>query len=204
MSEPTKTPLPSISVARHGETEWSLSGRHTGRAEIPLTERGEQDAQCLGRRLREMGFADVWTSPLGRARHTATLAGFDDAKVDPDLVEWDYGEIEGLTTATYWERRPGWDLFRDGCAGGESVAEIAARADRVIDRLRSVDRDVLLFSHGHFLRVLAARWVGLGAEHAAAFFLTTSALGALGYEHARSRPAIRLWNDTGHLFPGSH
>src|SRR5438270_6453766 len=155
-------PLPSVYLARHGETAWSLSGQHTGRTDIPLTERGERNAVRLGERLAGLTFARVFTSPLQRARRTCELAGFGDiAEVDPELVEWDYGACEGRLTADIRKERPDWQLFRDGCPGGETPAAVGARADRVLERVRAVGGDVLLFSSGHFLRVLAARWLGL-------------------------------------------
>jgi broad specificity phosphatase PhoE len=154
----------------------------------------------LGERLRGTTFAQVLTSPLSRARRTCELAGFGKwAQVDPDLQEWDYGEYEGRRTADIRQERPGWYLFRDGCPGGESVGAIGARADRVVSRLRAIDGDVLIFSHGHFLRVLAARWLGLPAGDARYFVLSTAVLSVLGYEHHRNEPAIRLWNDHRHV-----
>jgi len=199
MPDRLDVPLPVVYLARHGETEWSLSGRHTGRTDIPLTERGEADALLLGERLKSLHGARVWTSPRIRARRTATLAGFADAEVVDDLAEWDYGDVEGLSTKQYHEMVPGWNLFRDGSPGGEGLAEVGARADRVIARLRSLEGETLIFSHGHFLRVLAARWIALEAAGAAHFYLSTAAVCALGYEHSLDRPAVRLWNDTGHL-----
>src|SRR5207302_4956475 len=155
------TPRPAFYLARHGETEWSVSGQHTGLTDLPLTERGERNARRLGERLKGMSFPHVLTSPLQRAQRTCELAGFGTAaEVDPDLVEWNYGAYEGRKTADIRKERPDWQLFRDGCPGGESLAEIAARADRVIARVRAVGGDVLLFSSGHFLRVLGARWCG--------------------------------------------
>jgi probable phosphoglycerate mutase len=193
-------PLPAIYLARHGETAWTVSGQHTGLSDIPLTERGERNARRLGERLRGRAFARVFTSPLQRARRTCELAGFGDvALVEPDLVEWNYGAYEGKTTAAIRKERPDWDLFRDGCPGGESVAEIGARADRVVARLRAVGRDVLVFSSGHFLRVLAARWCGLDAATGRHFTLSTATLSILGYEHNLSEPVIRLWNDSRHV-----
>src|SRR5262249_5492088 len=154
--------LPTVYLARHGETAWTISGQHTGLTDIPLTERGERNARRLGERLRGLSFAHVLTSPLQRAARTCELAGFGAvARVDPDLGEWNYGQFEGLTTAEIRKKRPDWDLFRDGCPGGESVADVGARADRVIARLRALEGDVLLFSSGHFLRVLGARWLGV-------------------------------------------
>ena len=192
--------LPVVYLARHGETAWSLSGQHTGRTDLPLTEGGERNARALGVRLRGLVFAKVFTSPLQRAAHTCDLAGFGNAaERDPDLMEWDYGEYEGRRTAEIHVERPDWQLFRDGCPGGESPAEIGARADRVVRQVRAVAGDVLLFSSGHFLRVLAARWLGLESAGGRYLLLGTAALCILGYEHNLSEPAIRLWNDTHHL-----
>jgi len=192
--------LPVIYLARHGETAWSLSGQHTGRTDLPLTEGGERNARALGVRLRGLIFAKVFTSPLQRAAHTCDLAGFGNAaERDPDLMEWDYGEYEGRRTAEIHVERPDWQLFRDGCPGGESPAGIGARADRVVRQVRAVAGDVLLFSSGHFLRVLAARWLGLESAGGRYLLLGTAALCILGYEHNLSEPAIRLWNDTHHL-----
>jgi len=193
--------LPVIHLARHGDTAWTISGQHTGHTDLPLTERGERNARALGERLRGREFARVFTSPLQRAVRTCELAGFGSAaEADPDLVEWDYGEYEGRRTAEIHAERPGWLLFRDGCPGGEAPNQVGARADRVIARLRAVGGgDVLLFSSGHFLRVLTARWLGLDAAAGAYFILGTSSLSALGYEHDRTEPAIRLWNDTHHV-----
>ncbi len=198
--------LPTVYLARHGETAWSVSGQHTGLTDIPLTERGQRNARSLGERLHGLAFygvpvAPVWTSPLQRARRTCELAGFGAAaRVDPDLVEWNYGDYEGLRTEDILKQRPGWELFRDGCPGGESVAAVGARADRVVARLRPLRGDVLLFSSGHFLRVLAARWLGLDAAGGRYFFLSTATLSALGYEHNReAEPVVRLWNDARHV-----
>jgi len=192
--------LPEVYLARHGETAWTLTGQHTGRTDIPLTARGEHNAMSLRQRLNGMTFAKVFVSPLGRARRTCELAGFGDTgTIVADLQEWDYGDYEGRRTADIRQERPDWDLFRDGGPGGESVAAVGARADRVIARLRAIDGHVLLFSHGHFLRVLAARWLGLPAGAARYFLLSTAALSILGYEHTRDEPAIRLWNDTHHV-----
>ena len=166
--------LPVIDLARHGETAWSLSGQHTGRTDLPLTESGERNARALGARLRGLAFAKTFIS-----------------------VEWDYGRYEGRRTAEILEERPDWQLFRDGCRGGESPAEIGA--DRVLGRVRAVHGDVLLFSSEHFLRVLAARWLGLEPVGGCQFPLSTAGLCMLGYEHNLAEPAIRLWNDTHHL-----
>jgi probable phosphoglycerate mutase len=192
--------LPVIYLARHGETAWSLSGQHTGRTDLPLTENGERNARALGTRLRGMVFAKTFTSPLQRAVKTCELTGFiGTAELDPDLMEWDYGRYEGRRTAEILKERPDWLLFRDGCPGGEAPAEIGARADRVVSRVRAIDGDVLLFSSAHFLRVLAARWLGLGPAGGRYFLLSTAALCMLGYEHNLAEPAIRLWNDAHHL-----
>jgi probable phosphoglycerate mutase len=193
--------LPIIYLARHGETAWSLTGQHTGLTDLPLTERGERNARQLGERLRGLTFAKVYTSPLQRARRTCELAGFGAAaEVDPDLVEWDYGQYEGLRTAEIRVKHPGWLLFRDGVPGGESPAQASARADRVVSRLRAVPGDVLLFSSGHFIRVLATRWIELEVTaNARRFMLSTASLSAVGYENERSRPVIRLWNETNHV-----
>jgi probable phosphoglycerate mutase len=201
--EVSELPLPTVYLARHGETAWSLSGQHTGLTDLPLTGRGEINAGHLGNRLRGQSFASVFTSPLQRARRTCELAGFGaEAKVDNDLVEWNYGEYEGLRTAEIRTNRPGWQLFRDGCPGGESPGEVGARADRVVRRVRGASGDVLIFSSGHFLRVLAARWLELEAKVGRYFLLSTASLSALGYEHHRSQPVIQLWNDLHHLVHG--
>jgi probable phosphoglycerate mutase len=191
--------LPVAWIARHGETEWSLAGRHTGRTDLPLTPRGEASARRLGARLARFTFAAVFTSPLIRAARTCELAGFAGvARVDPDLAEWDYGEYEGCRTADIRAGRPDWQIFRDGCPGGEMPLDVGARADRVVQRLRAVDGDVLVFSSAHLLRVLAARWLGLAPAVGSCLALSTASLSALGYEHDRASPAIRLWNDTHH------
>jgi probable phosphoglycerate mutase len=188
--------LPIIYLARHGETAWSLTGQHTGLTDLPLTERGERNARQLGERLRGLTFAKVYTSPLQRAARTCELAGFGAvADVDRDLVEWDYGQYEGRRTAEIRAERPDWQLFRDGCPGGESPDQIGARADRIVRRVRAITGDVLLFSSGHFLRVFAARWLGLDAGAGRYFLLGTASLSAVGYEHNQSDPVIRLWDE---------
>jgi broad specificity phosphatase PhoE len=191
--------LPEVYLARHGETAWTISRQHTGRTDIPLTARGEANARSLGERLKGETFERVFVSPLERARTTCALAGFGarDRQAD-DLLEWDYGAYEGRTTAEIRAERPGWYLFRDGCPGGESVEEVGARADRVVTRLKSAPGRVILFGHGHFFRVLAARWLGLPAGDACHFWLGTAALCVLGYEHTLDDPAILLWNDDRH------
>jgi broad specificity phosphatase PhoE len=193
--------LPIIYLARHGETAWSLTGQHTGLTDLPLTERGERNARQLGERLRGLTFAKVYTSPLQRAARTCELAGFGAvAEVDRDLVEWDYGQYEGRRTAEIRAERPDWELFRDGCPGGEAPTQASARADRVVHRLRAVQGDVLLFSSGHFIRVLATRWIGLEVTASARrFMLSTASLSAVGYENELARPVIRLWNETNHV-----
>jgi len=192
--------LPTLYIARHGETAWSLSGQHTGLTDLPLTERGQSNARRLGNQLRGRSFAHVFTSPLQRARRTCELAGFGaEAEVDRDLLEWNYGEYEGLRTAEIHTIRPGWELFRDGCPGGESAGDVGTRADRVVDRVRAVQQDVLIFSSGHFLRVLVARWLGLEPEAGRYFLLSTASLSALSYEHDLTRPVIKFWNDLHHL-----
>jgi broad specificity phosphatase PhoE len=192
--------LPIIYLARHGETEWSLSGQHTGLTDLPLTPRGEENAQRLAPRLAHITFARVFTSPLRRASKTCDLAGFGSAaEILPDLVEWNYGAYEGKRTAEIHAERPDWQLFRDGCPNGESPTQVGERADRVIKKVRAIEGNVLIFSSGHFLRALAARWLGLSASAGAYFLLSTASLSALSYEHNLSEPVIRLWNDTSHL-----
>jgi broad specificity phosphatase PhoE len=188
--------FPLVYLIRHGETAWSLSGQHTGLTDIPLTEHGERDAIRLGQKLNGIKFDHVFTSPLQRARRTAELAGFGAvAQVDPELVEWNYGLCEGRTTGDILKERPDWQLFRDGCPGGESVQEIGARADRVIARVRALDGNTLLFSSGHILRVLGVRWCGFDPSYGRYFYLATSTLSGLGYEHNKDEPVIRLWNE---------
>ena len=190
-------PLPVIYLARHGETAWSISGQHTGLTDLPLTDRGERNARRLGERLKGLSFTKVFTSPLQRASRTCELAGFGGrAEVDRDLLEWNYGEYEGRRTEEIHAERPDWQLFRDGCPGGESPQQVGARADRVAKRTRGIHGNVLIFSSGHILRVLTARWLGLEPAGGKYFMLSTASLSALGYEHNLSQPAIQLWNDT--------
>jgi probable phosphoglycerate mutase len=192
--------LPKVYLARHGETEWSLSGQHTGRSDIPLTQRGETNARSLGERLKKDKFTCVLTSPLQRAKRTCELAGFGArAEVDADLMEWNYGDYEGRRTVDIRKERPGWFLFRDGCPGGESLNDIGERADRVLSSLRADGGNVLLFSHGHFLRVLGTRWLGLPVSEARHFLLNTASISILGYEHDLTEPVLRLWNEDGHV-----
>lgn len=189
---------PTLVLARHGETEWSRSGRHTGRTDIPLTDEGREAARRLGTRLAGRGFALVLTSPLARARETCELAGLGDrAQVEPELREFDYGDYEGITTPEVRETRPGWDLWRDGAPGGERPEDVGVRADRVIARALEAGGDVALFAHGHVLRVLGARWIELRAEYGGRLAMSTASLSELGYE--RERRVVWLWNDTSHL-----
>lgn len=191
--------LPVIYLARHGETAWSVTGQHTGLTDLPLTERGERNAARLGEWLAGSVFAKVLTSPLQRARRTCELAGFGDvAEVDRDLIEWNYGDYEGLRTAQIHAKRPDWQLFRDGCPNGESPEDVGARADRVVNRVRAIKGNALIFSSGHFLRVFAARWLGLEPAAGKFFMLDTASLSALSYEHDLSNSAIQFWNDARH------
>ena len=183
----------SVVLARHGETEWSLSLRHTGKTDLPLTDEGRRQARALGPRLRAWKFSLVLTSPLQRALETARLAGYgEQAQLRPDLVEWDYGRYEGLTSQQIQGLDPNWSLWRDGCPGGEKAEDVGRRADRVIAEVRGADGDVLIFAHGHVLRVLASRWLGESPEGGRHYALQTATLSVLGYEHAD--PVIRLWN----------
>lgn len=187
--------LPEVYLVRHGETEWSASGRHTGRSDIPLTPSGEEAARKLADRLRGSDFSQVWSSPSSRAQTTCMLAGYGENRlVKPDLAEWDYGAYEGLTTKQILADRPGWQLFRDGCPDGEASADVGARADRIIAEARSVTGTLLIFSSSHFLRVLATRWLGLPPEKGSIFVLDTTSISVLGYEHDLTEPVIRRWN----------
>jgi broad specificity phosphatase PhoE len=184
-------------LMRHGETEWTLSGRHTGRTDIPLTEAGREEGRALAPALASRRFARVLVSPMERAIETCRLAGLgDQAETDPDLREWDYGEYEGLTSPQIHERRPGWSLWRDGCPGGESPAEVGARADRVLAGLDGLDGDAALFAHGHILRVLAARWIEFAPGAGERLALLVATLSVLGFEHDVDR-VIRRWNVPG-------
>jgi broad specificity phosphatase PhoE len=193
--------LPVTHIARHGETAWTVTGQHTGLTDLPLTPQGERNARALADRLTGLSFAKVFTSPLQRARKTCALAGFGNvAEVDSDLVEWNYGDYEGLRTTEIHAMRPDWQLFRDGCPGGESPAQVMARADNVLRRVRDVKGNVLLFTSGHFIRMLAARWIDIEPSiHSMSFLLSTASLSAVGYDKEFSRPVIRLWNDTHHV-----
>ncbi|RWL00459.1 MAG: histidine phosphatase family protein [Mesorhizobium sp.] len=187
--------FPEIYLVRHGETEWSASGKHTGRTDIPLTPAGEAAAGRVAERLQGLSFKAVWSSPSQRAFKTCRLAGFGSAGVKKaDLAEWDYGAYEGLTTKQIRIERPGWRLFRDGCPDGEAAEDVGARADRIVDELRDVNGNVLVFSSSHFLRVLAARWLGLPPQDGALFVLDTASTSVLGYDHDLSEPIIRRWN----------
>ncbi|MCJ2126338.1 histidine phosphatase family protein [Methylobacterium sp. J-077] len=191
----SETKRPQITLVRHGETAWSLSGQHTGRSDIPLTPAGEAAARALAPRLAAGSYAAVWSSPSSRAVTTCDLAGFGKNRlIDPDLAEWDYGAYEGRTTKEILAERPGWRLFRDGCPGGEAAADVGARADRVIARIRALDAELIVFSSAHVLRVLAARWISLPPEGGALLVLGTASVSVLGYEHDRSEPVLRGWN----------
>jgi len=182
-----------IVLARHGETEWSRDLKHTGRSDLPLTDKGRAEAEKLRPAFAGRSFARVLSSPLSRALETCRLSGLEEAvELSDDLLEWDYGEYEGITTAEIRQQRPDFYLWRDGCPGGEGAADVGARVDRVIEELRSFQGNAVLFSHGHLLRVLSARWLGLGPESGALFALDTGTLSALGYE--RETPVIRRWN----------
>ena len=189
--------LPVAYLARHGETAWTISRQHTGVTDLPLTAQGEVEAIRLGERLNGLRFAAVLMSPLRRVVRTCELAGFRSAaEVESDLLEWNYGAYEGRTSADIRTERPDWQLFRDGCPGGESPDQVGARADRVTRQVRAIGGDVLLFSSGHFLRVFAARWLGFEPGAGRYFLLGTASLSAVGYEHDRSEPVIRLWDET--------
>ena len=190
-------PASQLWLVRHGETEWSASGRHTSHTDLDLTEAGVEAAQSVAEKLRGTSFARVLSSPLLRARRTAELAGAGSPELVEDLREWDYGDDEGLTTAQIRESRPGWTVWRDGPQGGETCAEVGVRADRVIELVRAVDAPVLAFSHGHFSRVLGARWLGLEVTDGAHLTLSTASVSVLGWE--RDTPAVLHWNHTGTL-----
>ncbi len=195
MAEP-----PEIFLVRHAQTEWSESRRHTGRTDIPLTEDGRENARTLGLRLRGREFARVLSSPLSRARETAQLAGFERAELREELLEWDYGDYEGLTTAEIRTSRSGWSLWRDGAPGGESPADVGRRLAPLLAELRQLAGDVIVFSHGHVLRALAALWIEMDAAGGAHLALDTGAVSALGWD--RETPVLRLWNDAGRLPSG--
>jgi probable phosphoglycerate mutase len=189
---------PEILLVRHGETEWSRSGQHTGRTDIPLTDEGRHHAKLLGERLAGRKFGRVLSSPLSRALETCRLAGYgEQAELRDELREWDYGEYEGLTTPQIRETRPGWTVWRDGCPGGETAADVGARVDPVVAELRECTEDAIVFAHGHVLRVLAARWICAEAVAGAHLALGTASLSVLGRE--RETPVIWLWNGAAHL-----
>jgi len=191
--------LPQVYLVRHGETAWSISGQHTGRTDIALTERGAHAAQALRACLKDLSFAKVFTSPLQRARQTAELAGFGAfAEVDPDLMEWDYGDYEGRRTVDIRSECPGWGLFENGCPGGETLLEVATRAERVIGRIRALESNVLVFAHRDILRILIARWIALPALEARRLDLATASVSTLGYDHGLDEPVIRRLNDARH------
>jgi len=179
-------------LVRHGATEWSQNGRHTGKSDIPLVDLGRRQAEGLRSTLARHNFELVLASPLQRAVETARLAGFDRTELDPDLMEWDYGEYDGLTTTRIRELDPEWSLWRTGAPGGEAPVDVGRRADRVVARLRQARHDALVFSHGHILRVLTARWLGLEPSTGRYFYLGTAGVGVLGYEH--DKPVVRAWN----------
>lgn len=184
--------MTDVWLARHGATEWSLNGRHTSTTDLPLLSEGEEGAEQLAPRLTATKFALVLTSPMQRARRTAELAGFPDAEVDDDLVEWDYGDYEGITTPQIREHDPSWTIWDGITPGGETPAQITVRLDRVIARMRAVDGNVLVFAHGHCLRALTARWLGLPVRDGRVFKLDTSTLSILGDD--RGQPVVALWN----------
>jgi broad specificity phosphatase PhoE len=185
----------TVYLVRHGETAWSITGQHTGRTDLVLTPGGEDEARALAPRLKGLVFDHVFSSPLRRARRTCELAGFAAAAaLDPDLMEWDYGDYEGRTLADIRKERPDWELFRDGCPGGESVQQISGRTDRVVSRLRALQGSVLIFSSGHLLRVLTARWIGSPAALGRHLVLDPACVCLLGYDHGGLDSVIRLWN----------
>jgi probable phosphoglycerate mutase len=193
-------PLPALFLIRHGQTAWSLTGQHTGRTDLPLTQTGRAEAAKLAPRLQPVTFGRVFSSPRLRARETCQIAGLGSAmEIEPDLAEWDYGDYEGLLASEILQRRPGWNIYRDGCPGGESPAQISDRADRLISRLRPLAGNTALFSHGHFSRILTIRWLGLTVPDAACLSISTASLSILSYEQTLSRSTITLWNSTGNF-----
>lgn len=192
--------FPQVYLARHGETPWTITGQHIGSTDMPLTPKGEQNAAQLQSRLEGLRFAEVWTSPLQRAKRTCQLAGYGErANTVAELTEWDCGDYEGLTRTEIQEKNPGWNLFQDGCPNGESLTDVATRVTRVVERIRQLDDACLLFAHKHFLQVFAACWLGLPPDTGRHFFLGTAALSIVGYHHSRRDPVIRLWNDRSYL-----
>ncbi len=190
----------SLVLVRHGETAWSRSGQHTGRTDIPLLEEGRRMATVLRTPLSAWDFAAVWTSPLSRASETCALAGYGDvAELRADLMEWDYGTFEGKTKDEIRATSPNWTLWTDGVPCGETARDVGARADRVVAEARSVEGNVLVFAHGHLLRVLAARWLGLPPTEGRLFALNTASISVLGFDSGGDQPVLHLWNDTTHL-----
>ncbi len=190
------TELPRLFLARHGDTPWTDAGKHTGRTDLALNERGKQNARQLGERLRQNSYVRIFTSPLKRASNTCELAGYGDrAEIDSDLLEWDYGDFEGKTTEEILKDRPDWQLYRDGCPGGECPEDVAARANRFLARVRDIEGDVLAFSSGHIIRMIAARWLGLPPAAGRFFYCRPASVGVLGYEHnSYEEPIVRAWN----------
>lgn len=187
--------LPTVYLARHGETEWSKSGQHTGRTDLPLTANGIEIAKQLKARLAGITFAHVFSSPLSRAKHTADLAGFPNPVLDEGLYEWDYGQHEGLKSVEIAKIRPGWNLFRDGAPGGESPEQVTARADALVKRLKGLSGNVICFAHGHILRVIAARWIEFPIQLGTCMLLGTATLSVLSFNHHNlAEPAIKTWN----------
>lgn len=191
--------LAQIYLIRHGQTAWSISRKHAGRTDVPLNKQGEEESRKLADRLLPVEFSRVLTSPLQRARRTCELAGFGDvAEIEPDLTEWDYGDYEGQLSSDTRKEWPEWNLFRDGGLHGELPTQVSGRADRLIARMRTFEGNIAVFSHGQFLRVLTARWIGLPVAHAQHFVLDTTSISILGYEHdLEEQPAILLWNASG-------
>jgi probable phosphoglycerate mutase len=196
--------LPKLFLVRHGDTAWTDSHRHTGRTDLPLNESGEEHARQIGAVLSPVSFSHVFTSPLQRAAKTCALAGFGDvAESDLDLLEWDYGLYEGKLTGDIVKERPGWELFRDGCPGRESARDVAGRANRFLARVQGLGGNVLAFSSGHIIRVIAARWLGLPPAGGRLFYCGPASVGVLGFEHdSRDQPIVRLWNYDGEPLPG--
>jgi broad specificity phosphatase PhoE len=190
--------MQEVFLCRHGETLWNLTGQHTSFTDLELTEKGRDQAELLGKRLKEISFSNVFTSPLGRSQETCRIAGFSDtAKVDSDFAEWDYGAYEGLKTDEIRKKVPDWTIFRYGAPNGESVKEVEERAKRAVNKIRKCKGNVLIFSHGHYTRVMGAVWIGLDASWGGSFTLSNASLCILSYE--REAPVFRVWNDTSHL-----
>jgi probable phosphoglycerate mutase len=195
MAKYESTNFPRLFLIRHGDTDWTESHQHTGRTDLPLNTTGEAHSRILGGRLKGKSFVKIFVSPLQRVRRTCELAGFaGHAEVVPDLLEWDYGDYEGQTTADVHRHRPRWNLYRDGAPNGESPEHVAARADAFIELVRPFDGDVAAFSSGQIIRMIAARWLGLSPAHARHFFTATASISILGYEHDQTEPVILLWN----------